>query len=386
MVRGLHYSSGYGAGQDGARPSPARPGKNRFRKRQILEDGRSNPSQGKSPSSIQRLRDASKSVALQISQATSKVFEYSLGYNKGFRSGLLISSAVMLVSIAAYFISTSALFRHDRSSAQMAPPTKTAIPDYSFTLSDQMDGFFQTFDRDGDGFMQMSEARRFNSWVDRNIRYRYDNEGKANPRPGLTVGDGRPGIDYRQSPEETYAEREGDCEDFATLYTSYFLLYGETAYTVGSKTHAYTILRMADDMDGFVESMSKNRIIPSAGDKMVFYSFDAANAAKIGAEPGIYSVIDQGSMSMGSSSSENLEFLTEEDLYRITFILDNSSFGSPYPRTDIDFSIPYHILWLKSPSRAKRPRGKSSWERITEQNARELARKIRAHLRERGQE
>ena len=73
----------------------------------------------------------------------------------------------------------------------------------------------------------------------------------VNPVVGSIVGDNRSGRDYRQTLNETYQERYGDCEDMATLELAFYNHFNVEAYVVGvnaasaeSIDHAATIVRV----------------------------------------------------------------------------------------------------------------------------------------------
>ncbi|MCK4528680.1 hypothetical protein KAW18_15025 [candidate division WOR-3 bacterium] len=93
--------------------------------------------------------------------------------------------------------------------------------------------FFDGFDIDGSGDIDLGEAEDFYYWVEDNIVYRYDDENEQNPDPGYPVGDGRPGPEYWQTPYETRTEGAGDCEDMAILETALYNYFGISAYVAG---------------------------------------------------------------------------------------------------------------------------------------------------------
>lgn len=94
-------------------------------------------------------------------------------------------------------------------------------------------GFFEGFDIDGSGDIDLGEAEDFYYWIEDNIVYRYDDENEQNPDPGYPVGDGRLGPEYWQTPHETWTEGAGDCEDMAILETAFYNYFGIAAYVAG---------------------------------------------------------------------------------------------------------------------------------------------------------
>jgi len=92
--------------------------------------------------------------------------------------------------------------------------------------------FFNTFDQNHDNKISIAEAETFYNWCKAHIPYRYDDENQANPVYGITVGDGRPGVDYWQKPIETYDERMGDCEDMTIFSVAFYRHYNVSAYMV----------------------------------------------------------------------------------------------------------------------------------------------------------
>jgi hypothetical protein len=92
--------------------------------------------------------------------------------------------------------------------------------------------FFNTFDKNHDNEVNITEAEAFYNWCKAHIQYRYDDENQVNPVPGIPVGDGRPGVDYWQKPIETYYERMGDCEDMAIFSVAFYRHHNVLAYMV----------------------------------------------------------------------------------------------------------------------------------------------------------
>jgi len=88
---------------------------------------------------------------------------------------------------------------------------------------------FATFDINNDSLLDLDEMKIAYDTLTSTITYRYDDEN-AEPEPGTIIGDGRPGPDYFQMPEETLKEQAGDCEDFAILFASLLNYYGYIAF------------------------------------------------------------------------------------------------------------------------------------------------------------
>ena len=105
-------------------------------------------------------------------------------------------------------------------------------PSMQEMVPDNLATFFDTFDRKHDNKIGIAEAEDFYNWCKANIQYRYDDENQANPVHGITVGDGRPGVDYWQKPIETDNERLGDCEDMAIFSVAFYRHYNVSAYMV----------------------------------------------------------------------------------------------------------------------------------------------------------
>ncbi|MEN4006723.1 MAG: hypothetical protein PQ964_05170 [Methanobacteriaceae archaeon] len=124
--------------------------------------------------------------------------------------------------------------------------------------------FFNEFDRDGNGALDIGEAQDFFYWVEDNIEYRWDCERAhlLDPdfSPGSPVGDGRPGADYGQTPYETWTERAGDCEDMAILQVAFFNHFGISAYIAtvatrpnGVMDHAIAVVYIAGSAEEFAD-------------------------------------------------------------------------------------------------------------------------------------
>jgi hypothetical protein len=126
--------------------------------------------------------------------------------------------------------------------------------------------FFDRFDADGNGKISLDEGEAFFYWVEKNIKYRYDDEnserGIQEVRAGLKtpkqLGDGRPGSEYWQKPYETFIEGYGDCEDMAILETAFYNYFGVEAYVAlvsvkkpGIIDHALAIVKIGDNLDEY---------------------------------------------------------------------------------------------------------------------------------------
>ena len=91
-------------------------------------------------------------------------------------------------------------------------------------------GAFSAFDRNNDSLLDFQEMKLAYDTLRGLFKYRYDDENEVNPAPNTLVGDGRPGPEYYQTPEETLREQAGDCEDFATLFASLLNYYCQPAF------------------------------------------------------------------------------------------------------------------------------------------------------------
>ncbi len=158
-------------------------------------------------------------------------------------------------------------------------------------IPDEVAGFFDTFDRDGNGKLSIGEAQEFFFWVENNIAYRYDNENKEDPIIGYEIGDGREGGDYRQTPLETLTERAGDCEDMATLEAAFYKYYGIEAYIVGLDAqnpglvdHAGTIVKIGDNKEAFEQFLGG----------LLYYEIGEGVRDVYGnpVTPGVYMIVD----------------------------------------------------------------------------------------------
>ncbi len=170
-------------------------------------------------------------------------------------------------------------------------PTPTAPVEERTVISSELEGFFESFDMDGDNKLSIGEAQEFYYWVENNVQYRYDSEEETRPIVGTLAGDGRPGPDFRQRPDETYSERAGDCEDMATLEQAFYRYYGIDAYVAGVNAeepdvldHATAIVWIADKTDLFRETL---------GD-LVYYEIGEGASDIYGdpMRPGVYMLVD----------------------------------------------------------------------------------------------
>ncbi len=131
-------------------------------------------------------------------------------------------------------------------------------------VPETLDAFFKEFDFNNDNAISIDEAASFYYWVERNIKYRFDDEEVQGAPKGILVGDGRPGPDYRQSPTETVVERAGDCEDTSTLEAAFYEYWGIPAYIAAVNArdpkfvdHAITIVRINGNLNDFVNLLGK---------------------------------------------------------------------------------------------------------------------------------
>jgi hypothetical protein len=161
----------------------------------------------------------------------------------------------------------------------------------SHLITDEMAVLFEEFDINRDGELDIGEGQEFFYWVENNIEYRYDDEYELEPIAGSIIGDGRDGPDYRQTPMETLREALADCEDMATLEVAFYNYFGVEAYVVGVNAdsanvldHAATVVRIADDVETFQETLGE----------IVYYEFDEGTTDIYGYEitPGVYMLVD----------------------------------------------------------------------------------------------
>lgn len=152
---------------------------------------------------------------------------------------------------------------------------------------ERLRSLFDSFDRDGNGELEWTEARAFYEWVEANNQYRHDDENATAEIPGTPVGDGRPGTDYQQSPLETFDEGMGDCEDTSTLHVAFHRYWGNTAYqalinteAAGGIDHAAAIVQVDGDLE--------QREEPEAG----FHTYEFGPDNEHGVEPGTYVIVD----------------------------------------------------------------------------------------------
>jgi hypothetical protein len=182
--------------------------------------------------------------------------------------------------------------------------TKTLLVDDRITLkavqtakssdlvSSELAEFFESFDMNSDGELQFSEAEDFFYWIEENIAYRSDDENVLNVvRAGSIAGDGRPGGDYRQTPNETFEERAGDCEDMATLTVAFFNYFGIESYITAVNAnspnaldHAVAIVHMPNDLNQFADYLGQ----------LVYYEVGNGMNDIYGRpiSPGVYMLVD----------------------------------------------------------------------------------------------
>ncbi|MCL0042037.1 hypothetical protein M1N12_03140 [Peptococcaceae bacterium] len=119
--------------------------------------------------------------------------------------------------------------------------------------------FFDGFDIDKNGKIDLGEAHDFFYWVEDNIKYRWDDEKGADAEPGDLIGDNRPGVEYWQTPYETWLERAGDCEDMAILQVAFYNYFGIPAYMADVNAeaevvdHAIAIVRISSTPAELIE-------------------------------------------------------------------------------------------------------------------------------------
>lgn len=90
---------------------------------------------------------------------------------------------------------------------------------------------FASQDANGDGRIDMVEAKTFYDWVRDNLTYRWDDENMTTENAqGRPIGDGRVGRDYQQTPLETITEGFGDCEDLNGLQLAFYTHWNIPAY------------------------------------------------------------------------------------------------------------------------------------------------------------
>lgn len=181
---------------------------------------------------------------------------------------------------------------------------------------ERLRSLFQSFDENGDGELQLTEAQAFFEWVEENVPYRHDDEDAEAEIPGTPVGDGRPGSDYQQSPLETFDEAMGDCEDTSTLHVAFHRYWGNTAYqalfnteAAGGIDHAAAIVQV----DGDLESLEE----PEPG----FHTYEFGPDNEHGIEAGTYVIADNtysdtfaaidGDVAPGSFEVQDVETLAE---------------------------------------------------------------------------
>lgn len=181
---------------------------------------------------------------------------------------------------------------------------ESTIPEDIVSL--ELAAFFDSFDSNEDGGIDIGEAQEFYYWVEENIQYRYDDENELDPIVGSVVGDNRPGNDYRQTPNETYLEGYGDCEDMATFELAFYNYFNIEAYLVGvnaesteSIDHAAAIVRLSDDIETFQEFLGS----------LVYYELGEGGTDLYGnlVTSGVYMLVDNAYSSTFGDLSEGLE-------------------------------------------------------------------------------
>jgi hypothetical protein len=130
-------------------------------------------------------------------------------------------------------------------------PTIVAVPPIPpGIIPPNLAAFFNEFDVDRDGAINLGEAEAFFYWVEEHIVYRYDDENDPDGVKELEMGmitlaqlgDGRPTVDYWQTPYETWMERFGDCEDMAILQVAFHNYFGISAYVATVATQPNGVL------------------------------------------------------------------------------------------------------------------------------------------------
>jgi hypothetical protein len=117
-------------------------------------------------------------------------------------------------------------------------PSAAAAYNQQEIITAQLQSLFNSYDSDHNHVLDWKEAMNFYKWVESAITYRYDDENDEDGQIALSygwitdkqLGDGRPGVDYWQEPNETYTERYGDCEDMAILELALYTYYNMTCY------------------------------------------------------------------------------------------------------------------------------------------------------------
>ncbi len=167
-----------------------------------------------------------------------------------------------------------------------------------------VDLFFQ-FDANKDDTLNIDEAVAFYYWMQKNVKYRFDDERIAKAPKGIEIGDGREGPDYRQTSLETITEGFGDCEDTATLAAAFYNFWGIPAYVAGVNAqdamfvdHAIAIVRIAGDLNNFVDLLGG----------LMYWDFkpdqEIISCGNTIIPPGYYMLLD-------SAYSRNFGFLTK---------------------------------------------------------------------------
>lgn len=166
-------------------------------------------------------------------------------------------------------------------------PVVGPAPESEF-FTPEVKALFARFDEDKNQKITLGEAQAFYEWVEQWVIYRYDDEDKQNPYPGLDVGDGRPGPDYQQTPHETITERRGDCEDMNGLEVAFYSYWGISAFQAlvnaesapGTVDHAIAIVYVGDSKDNATARVGR----------LDTYRFEAGNDWNVPA--GYYMIVD----------------------------------------------------------------------------------------------
>lgn len=133
-----------------------------------------------------------------------------------------------------------------------------AFPGTVLDSSAGLADLFASADLDRSGTLEITEAMFFFQWVEENIQYRWDDENAPGHTYGFEVGDGRPGTEYLQTPQQTFSERRGDCEDqhaFELAFYQHWNILGFLAFVntqAGSPVdHAIAIIYGAPTLPEF---------------------------------------------------------------------------------------------------------------------------------------
>lgn len=197
-------------------------------------------------------------------------------------------SAAFVLAVAAAVAAATVWPSIPPGTAAGAPSATESLPRFGLAipaLSPNLSDFFQSFDENQNDGLEFGEARAFYEWVEKHVAYRYDDENATRTMAGAPVGDGRLGRDYQQTPEETLAERLGDCEDVSGLELAFYRHWGVPAYMVfvNAKSretydHALTIVLAAQTEE---EMFARVGVVP-------YY----ASYGRPGIEDGLYLLVD----------------------------------------------------------------------------------------------